>query len=186
LNSETEIINGCLKGQREFQKLLYERYAGKMLYVCLRYTKNKDEAQDVLQEAFIKIFGHLDKFKFEGSFEGWVRKIVVNCSLEFLRNKKRTLVFEDVEAANNLTEGDNNIIGNINAKELTELIMKLPDGYRLVFNLFVLEGYGHKEISEMLHITEGTSKSQLSKARMHLQKSVHNLLGVNITNYHHE
>ena len=166
--------------------MLYEKYAGKMLYVCLRYTKNKDEAQDVLQEAFIKVFSHLNSFKSEGSFEGWIRRIVVNCSLEFLRNKKRTLVFEDVEAANNLGETNNNIIGNINAKELTDLIMKLPDGYRLVFNLFVIEGYGHKEIAEMLNITEGTSKSQLSKARMHLQKSVHSLLGVNITNYSHE
>jgi RNA polymerase sigma factor (sigma-70 family) len=186
LNSEIEIINGCLRGKREYQKMLYERYASKMLYVCLRYTKNRDEANDVLQEVFIKVFTHLSNFKSEGSFEGWIRRITVNCALEFLRNKKRTLVFDDVEAANNIGDHDNQIMGNINAKELTDLIMKLPDGYRLVFNLFVIEGYGHKEIAIMLNISEGTSKSQLAKARIHLQKSIHHLLGVNITNYNHE
>ncbi len=179
MNTESEILNGCLKGKREFQKILYDKFSGKMLYVCLRYTKNKDEAEDVLQEAFIKVFTNLHSFKSEGSFEGWIRRICVNCSLEFLRAKKRTLLFEDIENANEYVSDSNNIIGNINTKELHNLIMKLPDGYRLVFNLFVIEGYGHKEISEMLNITEGTSKSQLSKARIYLQKSLHSLLDIN-------
>ncbi len=150
-----------------------------MLYVCLRYTKSKDEAEDVLQEAFIKIFNNLHTFKSEGSLEGWIRRICVNCSLEFLRNKKRMLAFEDIEDSQDYINESNSILGNINTKDLHNLIMKLPDGYRLVFNLFVIEGYGHKEIAGMLGITEGTSKSQLSKARMHLQKAVHYLLDIN-------
>jgi RNA polymerase sigma factor (sigma-70 family) len=179
LYSELEILNGCLKGKREFQKILYERYSGKMLYVCLRYTKNRDEAEDVLQEAFIKVFNNLNKFKAEGSLEGWVRRICVNCSLEFLRSKKRTVFFDDIENSHQISEDSNSIIGTINTKDLHNLIMKLPDGYRLVFNLFVIEGYSHKEISALLGISEGTSKSQLSKARVHLQKSVHYLLDIN-------
>jgi RNA polymerase sigma factor (sigma-70 family) len=169
LYSELEILNGCLKGKREFQKILYERYSGKMLYVCLRYTKNRDEAEDVLQEAFIKVFNNLNKFKAEGSLEGWVRRICVNCSLEFLRSKKRTVFFDDIENSHQISEDSNSIIGTINTKDLHNLIMKLPDGYR----------YSHKEISAMLGISEGTSKSQLSKARVHLQKSVHYLLDIN-------
>ncbi|MGZ3931412.1 MAG: RNA polymerase sigma factor, partial [Bacteroidia bacterium] len=158
MEKDKGIISGCLAGKREYQKMLYDTYGPKMLYVCLRYTKNKDEAQDVLQEAFIKIFRSLHTFKHEGSFEGWLRRIVVNCSLEFLRNKKRALLFEDIDDMYHQPVSDCDIIGNINAKDLTEIIMSLPDGYRLVFNLFVIEGYGHKEISELLGISEGTSK----------------------------
>jgi RNA polymerase sigma factor (sigma-70 family) len=179
LEEDIEIIKGCLAGKRQYQKMLYDKYAPKMLYVCLRYTTNKDEAQDVLQEGFIKIFRNLHTFKHEGSFEGWLRRIFVNCSLEFLRNKKRALLFDDIDDMRHQPASDCDIIGNINAKDLTGMIMSLPDGYRLVFNLFVIEGYGHKEISELLGISEGTSKSQLAKARLRLQALVHKLLGVN-------
>lgn len=177
---DTEIIKGCINGSRVHQKLLYEKYASKLLYLCLRYTKNKSEAEDVLQETFIKIFKNIQLFRSEGSFEGWIKRIAVNSALEFLRNKKHTLIFQDIEDQANYSLSDDDIIGKINAKELTELIFKLPDGYRLVFNLFVIEGYGHKEIGEMLEITEGTSKSQLAKARAQLQKSIHGLLDVTI------
>jgi RNA polymerase sigma factor (sigma-70 family) len=177
---EEQIVRGCVAGNREFQKKLYDAYAGKMLYVCLRYTKNREEAEDVLQEGFIKVFKNIGSFKFLGSFEGWVRRIMVHASIEHIRRKKQTGVFDDVENIVRHPESETDTTAKIGEKELLKMIYHLPDGYRTVFNMYVIEGYSHKEIATMLEITEGTSKSQLSKAKNHLKSLLHKYLDTDI------
>jgi RNA polymerase sigma factor (sigma-70 family) len=169
--SESDLIVGCLAGDRRFQEQLYTRYSGKMYAVCLRYAANADDAQDLLQEGFIKVFKNLDKFRGEGSFEGWVRRVFVNTSIEHFRRKvnvnsigdREELVMEDLSAT---------ALDRLAEKDIIALIQELSDGYRTVFNLYVVEGYSHKEIADMLGISEGTSKSQLARAKGILQKKV--------------
>lgn len=180
LGTEEQIVRGCLAGKREFQKKLYDTYAGKMLFVCYRYTKDKDEAQDVMQEGFIKVFKNLHTFKFLGSFEGWVRRIMVHTSIEHIRRRKQTTVFDDIENVVHHPESETDASGRLGEKELVRMLHLLPDGYRTVFNLYVIEGYAHKEIAQMLGITEGTSKSQLSKAKEHLKGLLHKYLDTDI------
>ena len=180
MSIEEQIVRGCVAGNREFQKKLYDAYAGKMLYVCLRYTKNREEAEDVLQEGFIKVFKNIGSFKFLGSFEGWVRRIMVHASIEHIRRKKQTGVFDDVENIVHHPESETDATTKIGEKELLKMIYHLPDGYRTVFNMYVIEGYSHKEIATMLEITEGTSKSQLSKAKNHLKSLLHKYLDTDI------
>ena len=169
-----------MAGKREFQKKLYEAYAGRMLYVCLRYTKNREEAEDVMQEGFIKVFKNISSFKFLGSFEGWVRRIMVHSSIEFIRRKKQTGVFDDIENVVHHPENETDPTAKIGEKELLKMIHHLTDGYRAVFNMYVIEGYSHKEIAAILDITEGTSKSQLSKAKNHLKNLLHKYLDTDI------
>ena len=168
--SEQELINGCVSNKREFQKLLYQKFAGKMLSLCFRYFKNREEAEDVLQDGFVKIFKNINKFQGTGSFEGWIKRIMVNTALEELRKKKRGFITQDIDDMYIQPESVDKTDSPINTKDLINYIQRLPDGYKLVFNLFVIEGYSHAEISQMLNINEGTSKSQLSKARVYLQK----------------
>ncbi|MFL5752303.1 MAG: RNA polymerase sigma factor [Bacteroidia bacterium] len=168
--SEEELIKGCISEKRECQKLLYQKFAGKMMAVCFRYCKNRQEAEDVLQEGFIKVFRSISKFQGSGSFEGWVRRIMVNTALEELRRRKNQLLTDDIDEIYVQPESDLRTEEKINAKELIRLIQELPAGYQLVFNLNVIEGYTHKEIGEMLGINEGTSKSQLAKARAYIQR----------------
>ena len=177
---EEQIVRGCIAGKREFQKKLYETYAGKMLFVCMRYTKNREEAEDVLQDGFIKVFKGINSFKFLGSFEGWVRRIMVHTSIEHLRRKKQTTIFDDVEDVMHHPESETDATGKMSEKELLKMIQHLPDGYRTVFNMYVIEGYSHKEIADMLEISEGTSKSQLSKAKNHLKNLLHKYLDSDI------
>lgn len=151
-----------------------------MLFVCFRYTKNREEAEDVMQEAFIKIFKNISTFRFQGSFEGWVRRIMVHTSIEHIRRKKQTTVFDDIENVLHHPESETDASGKLSEKELVRMLHMLPDGYRTVFNLYVIEGYAHKEIAEMLDITEGTSKSQLSKAKEHLKMLLHKYLDTDI------
>ena len=177
--SETErLINDCIKGHRNAQSQLYQLFATKMFTVCLRYAKNKEEAEDILQEGFVKVFISLRQFNFEGSFEGWVRKIMVNCALQKYRGNARLHAIVDID--NNQPEiGDpENVIAQLGTKELLVMVQQLPPGYRLVFNLYVFEGMKHREIAEYLGISEGTSKSNLSDARAILQKMVNNSLQV--------
>lgn len=180
MSIEEEIVKGCLAGKREYQKKLYQLYAGKMLFVCMRYTKNREEAEDVMQDAFIKVFRSLASFKFQGSFEGWVRRIMVHTAIEYLRKKKHATVFDDVEDIIHQPESETDATGKLNEKELLRMIHYLPDGYRTVFNMYVIEGYSHKEIAGMLQISEGTSKSQLSKAKNHLKGLLHKYLDTDI------
>lgn len=163
-----QIIQGCKDKQGSAQRQLYELVAGRMMGVCLRYAKDDEEAKDLLQEGFIKVFQQIDVFRGEGSFEGWIKKIFINTALESIRKKKLlTQPLEDEEDAS-----DNFLIqeNKLEAKELLQMIRKLPDGYRVVFNLYAIEGFNHREIAQQLNITEGTSKSQYARARQFLQK----------------
>jgi RNA polymerase sigma factor (sigma-70 family) len=172
--TELELIKGCIKKDLKCQRLLFDRYAGKMMTVCLRYACDQKEAEDILQESFTRIFSFIDQYRFEGSFEGWIKRIVVNCALRLLQNRK----IRFVEITENLHEEpliDSNALANLNVKELLKLISSLPDGYRVVFNLHVIEGYDHNEIAEMLNIKPATSRSQLLKARKVLQAKIETL-----------
>ncbi len=167
---DNDIITGCINKQRDCQKKLYDALSGKMLFVCFSYCKNRDDAEDVLQEGFIKVFKYINSYKFEGSFEGWVRRIMVNTSINFIIQQKQKYLFDDIDDVAIHLESELDAITQINEKDLLKILSLLPDGYRTVFNLFAIEGYSHKEISSLLNITEGTSKSQLSKAKVQLKK----------------
>lgn len=165
------LIEGCIRGDRQSQSQLYNLLADKMFIACLRYAKNREEAEEILQEGFMKVFECIHQYKNAGSFEGWVRKIMINCALQRYRRKKlHAVVTIDTSAIENI--GDEDIIAQIGTKELLNMIQRLSPGYRMVFNLYVFEGMKHREIAELLNISEGTSKSNLSDARAILQKAV--------------
>lgn len=166
--TEYELIKGCIKQDITCQRMLFEQLAGKMFTVCLRYANDHMEAEDMLQDGFIRVFNNLHQFKFEGSFEGWVRRVVVNCALKQLQ-KKRIQFTELKESYFENTSEESYAYSNLGEDELLKLISKLPDGYRIVFNLNVIEGYSHEEIGKMLQIQPSTSRSQLVKARKMLQ-----------------
>lgn len=168
--TEQELIHGCLADDGNCQQALFNQYAGKMMTVCLRYAADQMTAEDLLMESFVKIFKYIHQYKFEGSFEGWIRRIVVNTALKKLQKKK--IYFEEVKAEKINASMDSEAHANIGEKEILELIKQLPDGYRVVFNLYVIEGYSHEEIAEMLNIQPGTSRSQLVKARKMLQQQI--------------
>ena len=168
-DTETELIEQCRKGIRNAQRTLYEQYAGTMLAVCSRYIADRNEAEDVMIGGFVKVFGKLDQFKHEGSFEGWIRRIMVNESLTYIRRNKQMYLEVDIEEAHR--SPDYAVLDNhLHAEDLMKLIEQLPTGYRTVFNLYAIEGFSHKEIAEKMGISENTSKSQLSRARSLLQK----------------
>jgi RNA polymerase sigma factor (sigma-70 family) len=169
--SEHILIAKCIAGDRAYQEVLYQKYCRKFMGMCLRYSRNREEAEDMLQEGFYKIFSSLNQYKATGSFEGWMRKIILNTILEALR--KRQLMFVEADLSNLLDEPVyENLWSDLNAKELVMLINQLPPGYRVVFNLFAVEGYSHREIAEQLGINEGTSRSQFAKARKQLQQMI--------------
>ncbi|MCF8229051.1 MAG: RNA polymerase sigma factor [Bacteroidales bacterium] len=176
MSSEKELIRKCVQNDSEAQEKLYKLYAPKMFGVCLRYAKNHMEAEDVLQEGFIKVFVHLKDYRNEGSLEGWIRRTIVNTAINFYRKSiksSKDIDIDDVEISN---ADDETVLDQLSTRELLDAIRELPDGYRIVFNLNVLEGYTHKEIGQMLNLSENTSKSQLSRARQVLQKRLKNLL----------
>jgi RNA polymerase sigma factor (sigma-70 family) len=166
--SESELIAGCQKADAKAQKLLYEQFAPKMYGVCLRYLKNEMDAEDALLNGFMKIYQNIDRFEAKGSFEGWVRRIMVNEALAFLRKKEP--MYMAIEDNHTQVASQGGADQQLAESELIALLYTLPAGYRAVFNLYAIEGYSHKEIAEMLNINEGTSKSQLSKARAMLQR----------------
>lgn len=165
---EIDLIEACKKGDKVAFKALYDKHADTMYAICLRYMNNTDEAKDALQEGFIKVYRNLEKFTFKGSFEGWLKRIFVNTSIELIRKRKHHLDIE--EAAVKPSLSGNLAEARIDADRMMALIQQLPHGYRTVFNMYVIDGYSHKEISEQLNITESTSKSQLFKARKQLQE----------------
>lgn len=175
LEQNSLLIEGCIRGERQAQSKLYTLLNQKMFVVCLRYAKNREEAEEILQEGFIKVFEFIHQYKFAGSFEGWVRKIMVNCALQKYRSKKLHAVV-DIDPATIENIGNENIISQIGTKELLKMVQQLSPSYRMVFNLYVFEGMKHREIAEHLKISEGTSKSNLSDARAILQRAVHNSL----------
>ncbi len=168
--TEEKLIKKCASGDILAQKEFYEKFSGKMMGVCLRYMGGNDEAQDILQDAFIKIFNKLPSYKQTGSLEGWIRRIIVNTALDHIRKNKKFLNNVEVDSVTYLLEGESFIIESLNAKDLLKIIHKLPEGYRMVFNLFAIEGYSHKEIAELLGVTVSTSKSQYSRARKMLRE----------------
>jgi len=168
--TEESLIKKCASGDSLAQKTFYEKFAGKMMGVCLRYAKDYEEAQDVMQDAFIKIFGKLANYEKKGSLEGWIRRIVVNTALDSYRKNKKHQQNVDVETVNYLLEDKTYIIEELNADDLLAVIKTIPPGYQMVFNLFAIEGYSHREIAEQLNITESTSKSQYSRARKLLRE----------------
>ncbi len=176
------IIKGCLTGNRRDQELLYRRHAAKLYAVCLQYSGNDEEARDILQEGFIKIFENLIHYKYEGSFEGWMRRIVVNTALEKYRSKHSLYRVDDIDLIPEPeADPDNEDYTGMEAVDLLGIIRELPPKYRMVFNLFAIEGYSHKEIGQMANISEGTSKSNLSRAREILKKKVSLYTGLNKT-----
>ncbi len=171
LLSEHELIKGCIEQNPHTQRALFERYAGKFMSVCVRYALDTMEAEDMLQEGFVRIFNNLHQFKHEGSFEGWMRRIVVNVCLKYIQ--KRKLPFKDIEGGSTQDiQVAPYIYGSLSEDDLMKLISQLPDGYRIVFNLNVIEGYSHEEIGVMLGIEASTSRSQLVKARRMLQNQI--------------
>lgn len=175
--SEEKIIEGCLKGKRSAYYQLYSQYSKVMLGICLRYARNTSEAEDILQDGFVKIFQNIHKYSFKGSFEGWMKRIMINTALNHNRNNLKHYFHADIDEIEDYTVIDSEVVVDkmefpLNSDELMVLIQELPNGYRTVFNLYVFEGYAHKEIAEMLEISENTSKSQLSKARKYLKNKI--------------
>jgi RNA polymerase sigma-70 factor (ECF subfamily) len=164
---EEQLIKGCMRRERSAQKSLYERYSAKMFALCYRYVKDSMDAEDVLVTAFTKIFDRIDQYKGEGSFEVWMRRVVVNEALTFLRRNRTMYLQTDLEVAD---REPGTFADHLEAEDLIRLIQELPSGYRVVFNMYAIDGYSHKEIADHLGISENTSKSQLSRARTYLQK----------------
>lgn len=167
--SEADLIKACISGNPLAQKQLYEKYSRKMMGVCLRYAGDYDEAKDILQDGFIKLFEKLNTFSGTGSFEGWMRRIFVNTSLDYFRKNKQEKQMLDIDDVGFFLSVKELITDEIAAEDLMKMLQRIPAGYRTVFNLFAIEGYSHKEIGEMLGITESTSKSQYSRAREFLK-----------------
>lgn len=169
---ESRLVELCRKGDRSAQKALYDRLAPRMFPVCIRYMGDKEAAEDVLQDGFVTLFSKLDSYSGEGSFEGWSRKIFVNTALMSLRKSDVLKESEDIGTAWEVRSDSTSAIQDIGYKELMDMIAELPPGFRTVFNMYVIEGYSHKEIGEILGISEGTSRSQLQRARSMLQEKI--------------
>ncbi len=175
-----ELIEGCKKGERSAQKELFDKFQPQLMGTCLRYTKDKERAKDILQDAFIKIYSNIEKFDDTGSFEGWMRRVVVNTAIDYLRKKKNDHVFlgeegspeehkdEQLDEEEDVKEEEE--FKQAKAQEIIQALQELSPVYRTVFNLYVVENYSHKEIAEMLDINIGTSKSNLAKAKRNLKE----------------
>lgn len=159
------IVKSCIKGNAAAQKQLYDAFAGQMLGVCYRYTKALEDAEDVLQEGFIKVFNNLAQYKADGELGAWIRRIMVNTALAFLKKHKRYSSDMLIKEEKMHAVSDENPEINVNVKDLIEMIRQLPAGYQAIFNLYALEGYSHPEIGQLLGISESTSRSQYMRAR---------------------
>ncbi|MBU0486700.1 MAG: RNA polymerase sigma factor [Bacteroidetes bacterium] len=170
MHSDYQLIQRCLKGDSVAQELLYRRFAAKMYGVCLRYTGKREDAQDVLQDGFIKVFGNLSAYKGDGSLEGWIRRIFINTAINHCN--RNMFIFSELEKNEYAHFTPEDVLSELSVKELLVFVQELPEGYRIVFNLYAIEGYSHKEIAETLGISANTSKSQLSRARVALQEKI--------------
>lgn len=168
---ERELINACLNGDPKAQKRLYDTFSRSMFGVCLRYSNGYEEAKDILQDGFIKVFSKMSQFAFNGSFEGWMKRIFVNTALEYYRKNKIHMQELEIDAADANPHHDFTI-EKMSHKEIVEVMNKMAPGYRTVLNMYIVEGYSHAEIADMLNISENTSKSQLSRARVVLQQEL--------------
>lgn len=176
--SDEELIKNCIAGIPSFQRMLYKRFASKMLTICMRYSSSREEAEDILQEGFIVVFDKLKQFKMEGSFEGWVRKIMVNKAIEAYHHASRLQPLIDINDVEDNFVTEEDILSNIAANDLLKMIQELPPVYKMVFNLHVFEKMTHKEIAVQLGIAEGTSKSNLSDAKTLLKKKINKSMTV--------
>ncbi len=168
---ETDIIKACKKQNAQAQRLLYDRFSQSMLGLCRRYISGEMEAEDVMIKGFMKVFSKIDMYEGNGSFEGWIKRIMINESLGFIRKNKAMYLETDIEVADQEPDFDK-LSNTLEAQDLLKMINELPSGYKTIFNLFAIEGYSHKEIGELLGISENTSKSQLSRARLNLQNKL--------------
>jgi RNA polymerase sigma factor (sigma-70 family) len=176
------LLEGCRKGDRKAQENLYKTLASRMMGVCMRYAKDTFEAEDVLQMGFVKVFQKVSEFRGEGSFEGWIRRIMVNTAIESYRKNLRNLNVVDIDEVYDQPQSTFDMSG-LELKDLLKLVQQLSNGYRLVFNMYVIEGYSHKEIAGQLGITEGASKSQLSRARAILKEKIIKMEGLNYASH---
>ena len=175
MTDERQLVEACIRNERTAQRQLYELFAGKFYAIAVRYMKDEDEAADVMQDAFVKVFKYINTFRFDCPFEAWARRILINTALKALqKNKRRGYQIDATEMTNQLGENAIDISG-LALSELMELIHELPDGCQTIFNLYAIEGYKHHEIAAMLDISEGTSKSQYSRAKQILQQKLANI-----------
>lgn len=169
--TERELIEGCIHKKQDCQKQFFNLFAGKMMSVCLRYANDEHQAQDILQEGFIRVFNSIQQFRFDGSFEGWLRRVFVTVAIRQVSKQK--IFFSDTDISDNTEHSvDPDVLSKISADEIHALIRNLPDGYRTIFNLHIIEGYSHEEIAVMLGIQATTSRGQLLKARKQLQAMI--------------
>jgi RNA polymerase sigma-70 factor (ECF subfamily) len=171
--TDKELVEGCIREDRNYQKILWNTYSSKLMSLCLRYCKNQEEAEDALMEAFVRIYDKLPTFRYQSSLETWMRRIAVNISINKLRAQKH--IWNEISESEYEMGYEDYQFKQLEYRQIMALIEKLPVGYRTVFNLFAVEGYSHKEISELLAIDEGTSRSQLAKARKVLQEMLHKM-----------
>jgi len=184
MKSDDQLIRECMDGKRKAYSQLFNQYAPVMLGVCMRYCKNRIDAEDVMQDGFIKVFSQIHKFRGDGSFEGWIKRIMINSALDNYQSNLKHAFHDDVSELTNSDDladhsGEDDDLPdelNIPHKKLMEMVQELPDGYRVVFNLYAIENYNHKDIATMLGISENTSKTQLLKARKALKKKIEALL----------
>ncbi len=167
-----QLINNCLKGNARAQEMLYTKFGPKLMGVCFRYAVNKQEAEDLLQDGFVKIFEKLDKYSGIGSFEGWMRRIVVNTALDNIRKNKKFQLNTDLESEDYKLQSNDFIEERLAAEDLIKVLNSIPLGYKTIFNLYAIEGYSHKEIAEQLNISTSTSKSQYSRAKALLRTKI--------------
>ena len=170
--TEERLIKGSIEGNARVQKQLYERYSPAMYGICLRYAGDPDEAADILQEGFIKVFTRLEDYRYEGSFEGWIKRIIINTAINHLIKQKKHQGQEDIEEVYGETMPDPSALDRLQHRDLIRMVQQLPPGYRMVFNLYEIEGYSHKEIAEIMGISINTSKTQLLHARRYLQRKI--------------
>lgn len=176
------LLEGCKKGERKAQEGLYKALASKMMAVCVRYAKDTFEAEDILQMGFIKVFQKISEFREEGSFEGWIRRIMVNTAIETYRKNLRTLDVVDIDEVYDQPQSTFDM-NKLEMDDLLKLIQQLSNGYRVVFNMYAIEGYSHKEIAKELGISEGASKSQLSRARAILKNKIIKMEGLDYASH---
>ncbi len=174
---DTTLVIECVKGNVRAQQKLFDKFARKMLGVCLRYAKNTEQAEDVLQDGFVKVYSKLKDFKMEGSLEGWIRRIMVNTALDQIRKNGKLLGDMNIDDVGYKIENNSFVFEGLIAEDLMKLVQAMPTGYKVVFNMFAIEGYTHFEIAQTLGISENTSKSQYSRARAHLREKLELLDG---------
>lgn len=180
MDVDDAILKGCMEGKRGAQKLLYQAYVPTMMAVCMRYAQHRDEAEDLLQEGFLKVFQNINSFRSQGSLEGWIKRIIINHALNHLKKARRNPFFEDIDEIHEryIPPADEpaTVYSPVSHETLLTLIQSLPPGYRIVFNLYAFEEYSHKEIATELNISENTSKTQLLKARRMLRQKIDELV----------